>query len=457
MFVNIAYFCSVKINNYKNNNIMRILHTADLHLGQVIYQNYERSDEHQHFFKQLTKWCKEEHPDALLVSGDVFDIQQPSSSTKKAFTDYFVGLHQACPEMKIIITAGNHDSASRIQADSAVWECANTHLVGVSPAVDAQGDWMEQYIVRLEQGYIVPIPFMRGERADVFQTILNKIAEENKDGKPVVMMAHTAVTGLDIEGHSFEIGKLETQDPTSFGRGYDYLALGHIHKPQTIGHPEDVMREDTTYSAPVIRYSGSSLHVSCDEKYPHSVSLVEIDKHGGNVNIHQLRIEQLRHFYELPLDGSSFNTAEEAIEGFREFCKNNKSGYIRLRMDKQIALPSDFNQQVYEVLSPTDDEICYNPKIIWTGEIESANVKIEKPTFEVADLQQMTDPMVFIEKTKNQYPSLDLDELRDLFNNEIKAEIEKMREKAAAKEAEAAKKKKKENKEESDTNNEETL
>ena len=66
---------------------MKILHTADLHLGQVIYQNYDRSDEHQHFFRQLEQWCKEEQPDALLVSGDVFDIQQPSATVKKTYAN----------------------------------------------------------------------------------------------------------------------------------------------------------------------------------------------------------------------------------------------------------------------------------------------------------------------------------------------------------------------------------
>ena len=88
---------------------MKIIHTADLHIGQIIYQNYDRSDEHQHFFRQLEEWCKAENPDALLISGDVFDIQQPSASTKRAFTEYFVQLHQSCPDMCIVITAGNHD------------------------------------------------------------------------------------------------------------------------------------------------------------------------------------------------------------------------------------------------------------------------------------------------------------------------------------------------------------
>ncbi|MBR4390733.1 MAG: exonuclease SbcCD subunit D [Bacteroidales bacterium] len=405
---------------------MKILHTADLHLGQVIYQNYDRSDEHRHFFDQLMRWCKEEQPDALLVSGDVFDIQQPSSTTKKAFNDYFARLHRDCPDMHIIITAGNHDSASRIQADSSVWEFANATLIGVSPAMEAEGDWQDKYIVRLKTGYVVAMPYMIGERKNQLQSILDRIAAENKEGKPVVMMGHTAVTGLDATGHSFEIGRLKTQDAASFGQGYDYLALGHIHKPQTIGHPTDVMLEEVCYPAPVIRYSGSALHVSCDEAFPHTVSVVEMDRHGGQVKIRQLRIEELRHFYVLPQTGDPFGTADEAMEAVRQFIKEHPSGYIRLRMDYQTALPSNFNQMIYDLLASTQDEIRYNPNIVWEGKPTEAETD-EKPTFEVAELQQMNDPMTFVEKTKEQYPDLDLDEVRKAFE-EVKAEAARMEE-----------------------------
>ena len=140
---------------------MKILHTADLHLGQIIYQNYDRSDEHHHFFTQLKAWCMEYRPDALLVSGDVFDIQQPSAATKKAFNDYFVDIHHACPDMKIIITAGNHDSASRIQADSVIWTLANTTLVGTAPMTAPEHGWEEKYIVRLSNGYIIAMPSLQ--------------------------------------------------------------------------------------------------------------------------------------------------------------------------------------------------------------------------------------------------------------------------------------------------------
>ena len=419
---------------------MKILHTADLHLGQVIYQNYDRADEHAHFFRQLTQWCRQEHPDALLISGDIFDIQQPSAMVKKAFTDYFVNLHHQCPNMHIIVTAGNHDSASRIQADSAVWHLAHTHLFGTPPAIDlieSTIDWQHRYIIKLESGYIVALPYMIGERKHLIQSILDKVSDDNTDGLPVVMMAHQAVTGLDITGHDFEIGTLKTQDVTSFGKGYDYLALGHIHKPQTIGYQVDAMNKEVCYQAPVVRYSGSALHVSCDECYPHSVSLVELDKHEGEVHIRQLRIDELRHFYILPEDGS-FTSAEEALSTLKRFVEQGERGYIRFQFDHKAYLPSNFNQMVYETLVPYNDEWRYNPKIIWTGQTDPSDNPKEKLVFEVAELQQMTDPMSFVEKTKSQYPSLDLDDVRQAFE-EVRAEMQRLKEEQSSKKQKNAK------------------
>lgn len=419
-----SYICHIIIDTNQLKTFMKILHTADLHLGQVIYQNYDRSDEHRHFFDQLRAWCTEHQPDALLVSGDVFDIQQPSSSVKKAFTEYFVELHHLCPSMAIVITAGNHDSASRIQADSAVWTLANATVVGTPPLTEPVDGWEEKYIVRLPTGYIVAMPYMTGERTETLQHLLNIINKENTEGKPVVMMGHTAVDGLDLLGHDFEIGTLRTQKLQSFGQGFDYLALGHIHKPQTIDHQEDANTAEVSYPAPVVRYSGSALHVSCDETYPHTVSLVEIDKHEGQVNIKQLRIDELRHFYTLPLAGASFASAKEALMAIREFREEKKSGYIRLKVDITTDLPANFSQMVYEELACTNDEVRYNPKIEWTGKPENGTDDQEKLTFEVAELQQMTNPLDFIEKTISQYPGLTMDEVRQAFV-EVEAEIAK--------------------------------
>lgn len=402
---------------------MKIIHTADLHLGQVIYQNYDRADEHRHFFGQLEEWCRRERPDALLVSGDVFDIQQPSAATRKAFTDYFVALHRACPRMHIVITAGNHDSASRLQADSAVWQLANAHLVGVAPAANLEAEgWEDRYIVRLDTGYVVALPYMAAERKDAVQALLDKVAAENAGQKPVVMMGHLAVAGMDATGHDFEIGKTRTAPASALGSGYDYLALGHIHKPQTLGHQDDCMKDSVAYPAGVMRYAGSALHVSCDEQYPHTVSLVEMGRHGGPVAIRQLRIDELRHFYTLPPDGGSYKEEGEALRGVDRFCQARGQGYIRLRMDYDAALSSNFSQMVYDTIAPYNDEIRYNPKIIWNGAPRRQADDEAKPTFEVAELQQMTDPVAFIERTIDQYPGLDIAMVRAAFE-EVKAEM----------------------------------
>ena len=418
---------------------MKILHTADLHLGQIIYQNYDRIDEHRHFFRQLEAWCLKEHPDALLVSGDIFDIQQPSASVKKAFTDYFVHLHTACPDMHIIVVAGNHDSASRLQADNAVWKFANTTLIGLAPSnelLKSPDGWQDNYIVRLSTGFVIALPYMIGERKDLLQSLLDYVNGQNTANLPVVMMGHLAVTGSDATGHGFEIGKIATQDVASLGQGYDYLALGHIHKPQTISHPDDALADEVSYPAPVVRYSGSALHVSCDETYPHTVSLVEIDRHNGQVNLRQLRIDELRHFFVLPADDASFTSAEDAIKAIRAFAERQKKGYFRLRIDYKTALPSNFTQMVYEAIATYNDEIRYNPKIIWTGMPDNDSTETVKPTFEIADLQQMTEPFRFVEKTIDQYPELDLDEVREAFR-EISEEVKRMdeedRQKANAK------------------------
>ena len=413
---------------------MKFLHTADLHLGQIMYQNYGREDEHRHFFAQLDQWCETYHPDALLVSGDIFDIQQPGAATKHAFNEFFVGLHNRYPEMQIVITAGNHDSASRIQADNVVWQLGKVTLVGRPPASNSTSlpdGWQEDYLVRIKgKGYIIALPFMTGSRRETIQAILDYVAKENTIGLPVVVMGHTAVVGTDFTGHNNDIGHLQTLDPADLGKGYDYYAMGHIHRPQTVGHLDDEHQEVSLYPSGVIRYSGSALHVSCDEKYPHSVSLVEIDRHGGEVKVSRLRINELRHFYELPTTQPA-QSYEETIEAVKTFAQEGGRGYIRLRINYDTDLPSDFNQQIYDLLEVYHDEIRYNPKIVWEN-IPTRQKPSKRLVFEVADLQQMTNPMEFIEQTIDHYNGLSLDEIRSAFV-EIAAECCKLQEEGARK------------------------
>ena len=406
---------------------MRILHTADLHLGQILYQYYERFDEHSHFFRQLEEWCELYKPDALLVSGDIFDIQQPSAAVKDFFNSSLVSLHRRFPQVQIVVTAGNHDSAARVQADREVWGLADVKMVGHGPAFDVDASdegWKERFIVEIPSGFIIALPFMSTVRTEMLQSLLDRVAQRNADGRPVVMMAHQAVTGSDITGHS-DIGNIKSFAVNDLGSGYDYLALGHIHRPQTLGFDlADENSEQSTYTAGIARYSGSALHVSCDEQYPHSVSLVDIDKHNGTVELKRLRINELRHFYVLPANGEpAFQTVEELYAAVDTFCSEQGSGYIRLRVDAGCVLPVDFQQTIYEKLESTDNEVRYNPQIIRENEVVEEDAD-DKPVFEVAELQQMTNPLEFIRRTKNMYPELKMEEIERDFV-EIENEMRK--------------------------------
>lgn len=396
---------------------MRLLHIADLHLGQIMYQYYERNDEHIHFFEQLRRWCNDYKPDALVVCGDVFDIQQPSATIRDFFNSTFVALHQRFPDIQLVITAGNHDSAARIEADRKVWGMANVKLVGHGPSPDAlsQDDgWQDKFIVETNSGFIITLPFMSSVRTQVIQSILDRVEQRNSDNKPVVMTAHLAVTGSDITGHG-SIGNLRTIALDELGTGYDYLALGHIHRPQTLGFSiKDEEKPQSTYPSGVARYSGSPLYVNCDELFTHSASLVDIAQHGSDVVLTRLPIDQLMKFHILPpAEKPAAQSASEVLALVDELCEK-QSGYFRLRIDSSAAMPADFTQTVYHKTEVTNGRVRWNPNTI-TENLPPESDDEQKPTFKIAELQQMANPLDFIRRIIHQYPELNIEQLEEDF------------------------------------------
>ena len=108
---------------------MKILHTSDWHLGHALY-NYDRSEEQICFLNQLTGIVQEEQPDVMVVSGDIYHYSTPSAATQKMYTDGLLRIHQACPSMTIVVTAGNHDSSSKLEIDSNLWDHFRVKVIG---------------------------------------------------------------------------------------------------------------------------------------------------------------------------------------------------------------------------------------------------------------------------------------------------------------------------------------
>ena len=318
---------------------MKIIHTADWHLGQTLRQ-YDRSDEHQHFFDQLVGLVACERPDALLVCGDVFHTATPSNATVKMYTDNMIRLHEACNEMKIIVIAGNHDSPSRLESTGEVWKLANVAVVGAIEHTDGGYDIGKHIIKVADKGYVVAIPDVNERYNDIFGIAQNAVDELNGEKLPVVMMAHLAVKGCDPSGHRMERstevgGKAMVAPDEMTTSACDYVALGHIHHPQTLNTPI------TT------RYSGSVLHVNFDERFPHSVSVVTIGKHGEKPEIKEVKIHQKRHLYIVPKEPLPVDEALAQLSRFNP----DEPGYLRLDVKVKGYAPNDLEDRVMRLLN----------------------------------------------------------------------------------------------------------
>src|SRR5690242_1238982 len=117
---------------------MNILHTADWHIGQLFYE-YDRTNEHQQFLDWLLETLTTERINVLLISGDVFDLSNPSAASIKMFYAFLNQAVKKNPTLQIIVTAGNHDSASRLESPKPLLESSNIHIVGLIEK-DEQGE-----------------------------------------------------------------------------------------------------------------------------------------------------------------------------------------------------------------------------------------------------------------------------------------------------------------------------
>lgn len=257
---------------------MKIIHTSDWHLGATLY-GHDRLDDHREMLRQLTETVASEQPDAMLVSGDIFDNSSPSAAAERLLDSALMELADAGkPGMKIILTSGNHDSPSRHTTHSAVYSRLGIHTIG-SAGITADTDIAEiadRFIIRVgEKGTVIAVPNInrRNMPEGLFDGLTDIVSREISPTLPTVMMAHLPVSRSVTTGHSDAderfVGGCENVEIDSLGHGYDYLALGHIHCPQ----------QWNTGNA-IARYCGTPLPISFDESYPHSVTIVELPAAG---------------------------------------------------------------------------------------------------------------------------------------------------------------------------------
>lgn len=370
---------------------MKILHTSDWHLGHTLY-GYDRTVEHKAMLEQMVEIVREHRPDVFLLAGDVYHTSQPSSAVQTMFSEAMVSLHQAHPEMYIVVIAGNHDSASKHEIFTTPWRALNVYAIG-----NLDKEYPEKHIIKVpEKGIVLAVPYAyeRNIPDGFFQELidLNRTTE-----LPIILMAHTTVKGADITGHdkryTDQVGGIDYIEVEKMGQGYDYLALGHIHKPQYIHTGKHN-----------VRYSGTPIPVSFDEDYKHSVSLVEVNK-GETPIIKELEIKNP--FPLITLPNQDYATWDEAKDLLRNF-PDEVPAYIRLNVLVEGFLPPNAKDEAYKITEGKQCKVCLlNAK-------QKNNATSETHSFSVQELQEMNPLDIAINYAQTIGAELD-DEMQEMF------------------------------------------
>lgn len=281
---------------------MKILHTADWHIGQLFYE-FDRTWEHERFLDWLVITLQTETIDVLLLSGDVFDLSNPSAASVKLFYSFLNRATRAVPHLQIIITAGNHDSAARLESPKPLLESSNIQIVGVIERSALGSIDFGKLTVPIKdrdgavKAWCLAVPYLRmGDYpviagsdnpyadgvATLYEEAYTYVSERREPGQAVLALGHLHTQQAEIgdmdRPERLIMGGVECIPASAFHPDIRYVALGHIHRAQQIGGHEH------------IRYSGSPLPMSFSEThYRHQV--IAFDLEGEQVaNIRALDV-----------------------------------------------------------------------------------------------------------------------------------------------------------------------
>jgi len=255
---------------------MRFLHTADWHLGRIFHGLHLTNDQ-AHVLEQVVDLAKEARVEVVLISGDIYDRSVPPTEAVELL-DYILSRLVLDLKLKVVLIAGNHDSPQRLGFASRLLGESGLTLSGL-PSRE-----VKPLILNDDHGPVAfcPVPYVEPavarqvlENPDLndHQAALGAMIERAREAIPAgarsVLLAHAFVQGgtaSDSE-RPLSVGGAE-QVPADILAGFDYLALGHLHRPQSV-------------ETKAIQYAGSILKYSFAEAgHDKSVTLVEMDAQG---------------------------------------------------------------------------------------------------------------------------------------------------------------------------------
>lgn len=300
---------------------MKFFHLSDLHIGKQLH-NYNLKEDQKAILTQILTIAGEEAPDAVLISGDIYDKSVPSAEAVTIFDDFLTGLTQLPHRPEIMIIAGNHDSGERISYAKSILGRHHVHISGLPPK--SEEEYLKKITIQDEYGdvnfYLLPFtkPAMvhrlfEGTELTAAAAVQGILERECVDlSRRNVLLAHQFFAGSgnetpilsDSETHL--VGGIDLV-PTATIAAFDYCALGHIHTPQKVG-------------ASHIRYCGTPLKYSVSEaSQEKSLTIVTLREKGTEPEVTLRPLCPLRDLRVL------HGTAEEVISDATE---QNRNDYV---------------------------------------------------------------------------------------------------------------------------------
>ncbi len=295
---------------------MRILHTADWHIGQRLHER-QRTDEHEQFLDWLLEKIQEHQVELLLVSGDIFDTALPSSESTNLYYRFLYRLFSET-DAYTVITAGNHDSPRHLEAPREFLEMGRIYVVGTA-------DEPTKCVVSLPPDdprvAVAAVPFLsesdlrhlsyeteveRNERyRERFKALYADCVSLMPAELPKILMGHLFVEGGQVgdSERNVQIGGATATHVSDFPKDVSYVALGHLHRPQTI--------KGADYP---VRYSGSPMPLRFNETgYRKVVYLLELSEDGTLIRDEKIKIPV---FKELcTVEGDEASVTSDAMTG----------------------------------------------------------------------------------------------------------------------------------------------
>lgn len=322
---------------------MRILHTADWHLGRNL-EGRSRLPEQADFLAELVQLVREEEIDLILMAGDVYDTYNPSAEAEQLLYDALSRITEG-GRCKIVCIAGNHDHPERLSAAAPLAYPHGVFLLGVPQVYvldipDARGEEVAQIIALPypSEARLREVLSEESEEAMIRDAYDERIARmfaaqqsKLRNNTIPLAMSHLFVQGgtMSESEREIQLGGAYTVSPTSLPAYVQYVALGHLHRPQPV-----------TYAQTLARYSGSPLAYSFSEA-GYAKSVIVLDAHP----------HQPIAMKEIPLSSGKPLVTWEAKEGIEQVYRwldegRDANAWINVEIYVETALPMEVTQRL---------------------------------------------------------------------------------------------------------------